>query len=79
MTRLAIVLLALASPAGAASADMDVLHYDVRLEVPRGEAITQGAETIRLRVGPGGVDEVLFDADVRARMQALANKNDPLD
>jgi len=62
MTRLAIVLLALASPAGAASADMDVLHYDVRLEVPLGEAITQGAETIRLRVGPGGVDEVVFDA-----------------
>src|ERR1044072_8987196 len=62
MTRLAIALLALAAPAGAATSDMDVLHYDVRLEVPRGEAVGQGAETIRLRVAPDGLDAVEFDA-----------------
>ena len=62
MTRLAIALLTLAVPAGAAASDMDVLHYDVRLEVPLEEATTQGVETIRLRVAPGGLDEVVFDA-----------------
>jgi len=62
MTRLAIALLTLAAPAGAAASDMDVLHYDVRLEVPLEEATTQGVETIRLRVAPGGLDEVVFDA-----------------
>jgi aminopeptidase N len=64
MTRLAIAacLFGLAAPAGAAAADSDVLHYDVRLAVPPGDAITQGVETIRLRVQPGGVDEVAFDA-----------------
>ncbi|HET6897790.1 MAG TPA: M1 family aminopeptidase [Vicinamibacteria bacterium] len=62
MTRLAIALLALAAPVGAATSDLDVLHYDVRLEVPLGEAITRGVETIRLRVGTDGADEVAFDA-----------------
>ena len=64
MTRLAMTaaLLALAASARAAAPGADVLHYDVRLEVPLGEAISQGAETIRLRVTPDGMDEVVFDA-----------------
>ena len=64
MTRLAmaVALLALAPAGQAIGADSDVLHYDVRLEVPLGDAITRGSETIRLRVAAEGVDEVAFDA-----------------
>ena len=64
MTRLAIAIgiFGLAVPAHAAAPGLDVLHYDVRLDVPLGEAITQGVETIRLRLPADGRGEAVFDA-----------------
>jgi aminopeptidase N len=64
MTRLAIAacLFGLAVPAGAAAPGPDVLHYDVRLDVPLGDAITPGVETIRLRLPADGRGEAVFEA-----------------
>jgi aminopeptidase N len=59
---IAACLLGLAGPARAAAPTADVLHYDVRLEVPLGEAITQGVETIRLRLPADGLGRAVFDA-----------------
>ena len=64
MTRFATFafLLALGVTAGAAPGDVDVLHYDVRLDVPLGEAISEGVETIRFGMPREGAGEVAFDA-----------------
>jgi len=64
MTRLAIAIgiLGLAVPAQAAAPGLDVLHYDVRLDVPLGDAITQGVETIRFRMPADGLGLAAFDA-----------------
>src|SRR4029078_7821340 len=56
------VLLAFSVPAHAAPADVDVLHYDVRLDVPLGEAISEGVETIRFRMPDESAGAVTFDA-----------------
>jgi aminopeptidase N len=70
MTRLAIFALAifalaaagLAVPTPAAAAGVDVLHYDVRLDVPLGDATSEGVETIRFRMPRENADEAAFDA-----------------
>src|SRR5450432_1421031 len=57
------LLLAVGGAAGTDAQDIEILHYDLRLEVPgAADATTPASETIRFRSVRDGVDEMAFDA-----------------
>jgi aminopeptidase N len=76
----ALLACALARFAAAAEApDVDVLHYDVRLEVPpSAEASVAGTEIIRVRVLRDGLDAVSFDAAPTITVEAVTEGGRPL-
>ena len=78
----AAALLVLAQARSAASAEapeIDVLHYDVRLEVPpAAESSVAGVETIRVRVLRDGLDSASFDAASTLTVDGVADGGRPL-
>jgi aminopeptidase N len=71
---------AAADPArGADAGDIDVLHYDVRFEIPSSaETETGGRETIRLRTIRGGAEEAALDAASSLTIEAVTEHGRPL-
>ena len=60
------------APSGQPTAEVDVLHYDVRLEIPpTAESTVSGAETIRFRALRDLVDGAFFDAASTITVQSV--------
>src|SRR5215210_1818769 len=76
----ALLVLALARFVQAAEPpEVDVLHYDVRLEVPpSAESSVAGAETIRFRILRDALDSVSFDAATTVTVEAVTDGHRPV-
>jgi aminopeptidase N len=76
----ALLVFALAGRAGTAEPpDADVLHYDVRLEIPpTAESSVAGTETIRVRILGDALDSVSFDTASTVTVDAVTEGGRPL-